>query len=681
MASSRAARFPLVRDYKAADPRDLTLSPNWCVVVVRNGVPVSYSRRLVGSVTGVLEGGFERLEEPLVIVDDCTSLSITSSKRSHTKQLNATLKHTLNNYLSPDQLAPGDWVFAWMWTSDEDLLRVVKQVRAKQPCNGFADGLKFVGNIHSVRKALVQSPSGQRSVHYTLVATGFDQFDAQFMYNMYLATAAAQQRRISTWMAQLGLNFTDFWGDEVVNKGYKAKDNVADLVPALIDLVVGKGIQSDDAERPFLRAREAAGGGVVKGQIAADAPRITPTPQSNKEAPSAYLIPRTVAALLGSAGPSKRGVYGYADILQTVIGAQEYDPTDESELMFVPLRNPTKSSGLRQITSRKLHGTFLPVNPDFFNRPLWSMLQQYLNPCINEMYTALRPAPDGTVMPTLVMRQIPFSTEAGREDQDFPLTRFLSLPRWVIHPTMVTSLDIGRSDATRVNYLQVTGAAVYSAANNAPPKQMLLNPPVFDEVDIQRSGLRAMVHEVNLHFQDQRRPDGARVWMEAMADWTFGSHLTLNGTITCYGIQSPIAEGDNVEFEGVAYHLETITHRCDIDAAGNRSFRTVLEVSNGMPVDQGDVLDDAPRYPGFRNVTAETRTRHQVDAGGTKVVYSTGETRETTLTEGDNSFMTQHDPGVAFDTVMPAQPESARPTDDGSDLQPDPGPSKFGTTA
>jgi hypothetical protein len=337
--------------------------------------------------------------------------------------------------------------------------------------------------------------------------------------------------------------------------------------------------------------------------------------------PFSYILPVSVAKVLGKEvfEKSKKDVFSYADILETIIGVQEYGTSPKEEdpsKGFTPL---LKADGYKENFSHKfckqpLRGTVLPTTEiSFINKPLWSILDQMRNPSINEMYTALKPNNQGKVLPTLVVRQIPFSTDSIKQHPGFPLTRFLSMPRWKVSPSMVKSLDVGRSNATRFNMVHVYGnASVYENSQLVSlPRQIVQNPPIVDFLDIARSGLKPYMQTVSCALPDLIRiendgQDGksidsnARVWMEAIADWTMGSHLSLNGTIELAGIQEPIAEGDNLEFEGVAYHIESFSINCSESSNGDKNFTTTLSLSNGMPIDQEtEYKKDFPRYPGF----------------------------------------------------------------------------------
>lgn len=71
------------------------------------------------------------------------------------------------------------------------------------------------------------------------------------------------------------------------------------------------------------------------------------------------------------------------------------------------------------------------------------------------------------------------------------------------------------------------------------------------------------------------------------------------------GIQSTICEGDNVEYDGVVFHIETLSFNCSISSDGKKAFHTALSLSNGMFPGTIDSPNDGtfPIYPG---VSAKT---------------------------------------------------------------------------
>jgi hypothetical protein len=89
--------------------------------------------------------------------------------------------------------------------------------------------------------------------------------------------------------------------------------------------------------------------------------------------------------------------------------------------------------------------------------------------------------------------------------------------------------------------------------------------------------------------------------------------------VSCLGIESPICEGDNLEFEGIVYHIESVNHSCAIDpGSGMRHWATTLTLTNGLRAEDShtgtsgtggtnngggtpsDTNPDFPIYPGFR---------------------------------------------------------------------------------
>jgi len=597
----------------------ISVPPGWCLAVVRLSKPLTYSRRHKGSVGNITSGAFERRETPLIISDDCIGLNITRPKGSHIKQLSATIKSSAN-FLSANVVLPGDWLLAWCHNCEEDTAELIENLKNNKPVNYFDSGLKFIGRVYSIRKKLFTSQHGVKTVAYSINGVGFQELDTQFFYDVHLATMMniTGKNNLPLFMKQIGLDWTSFVSSELFEKG-KVKDNMSKLIPALVDAVIGHGASNAKANKPITDMYQIATGGlgIKKNEVSADGYKARLV-TLQEDAPYAYMMPVTVAQMLGKTvvDKSRPTVFGYSDILHLLIGVQEYDKADSNTLSrgFWPVLKRESTSN-RSYCKEHVKGTFIPIQEGtFINRPLWQLLQQFLNPAINEMYTALKPGPDGNITPTVVVRQIPFNTQVAEEDNSFKLARFLELPRWRIDPVMVRGLDVGRDDSTHFNMVKLQGDfALFSQTDlvNAS-KNEIRNPPVYDDIDIGRSGLKAFFQVVNGAPEDAVRPDGFRVWTEAVADRVMGSQFTLNGVVECIGIQSPIAEGDNIELEGIVYHIEGITDNCGLDSRGNKYFTTSLALSNGMPAKQ-DVSEDFPRYAGFSLSSNEAENSHIIE--------------------------------------------------------------------
>lgn len=631
----RCGVYSLARDYHPvsidpndestdADPRDnvYTMDPYWIVAVIRLGEPLSFNRKTMSSDNSDLSGGaLLRAQFPLVISDDCVRISVSNHKSSHTKRLSLALRATNVNYFI--EILPDDWVFAWMMNNRDDYLRVLNNIDqiSMEPgsslmVNDFNDGLKFVGRVDDIFKDTSVDPgSGAKTSVYNVQCTGFRELDTMMFYDPALATSDAQGGNFG-WMARFGVSTDALFGSDSA-RGVK-ENNINNIVPTLLDLIVGHGPP----------ASSNISVGVLDQNPAAGA-----RSRADNDPGFSYLVPVSVGNLLKKSTASK-GVTSYADIIELWTGVQSFE-SKSGKTMFTPTFKTGEQQNRKRTVGGELLGTFLPFTLDFANRPLWSIFQQYVNPAINELYTALKVNAQGLVVPTVVFRQIPFSTDAlmlpadgnersvegplqvgaapidfvTPENSDLKVTRFLDLPRWHIPASIVKRSHVGRSNATRTNFVHVYGSTTYTQNGGIPIQyQMLTNPPVRDDVDIFRSGMHSYMTTVDCWVDDTVGKAPGK-WMALIADWMMGSHLTLSGTIDCYGIQAPIAEGDNVSFDGVVYHVMSVDHNASIDPGGMKTWHTALQVTNGMrdisksvapAYTQRDVRSGLqPIYPGF----------------------------------------------------------------------------------
>lgn len=593
-------------------------NPAWGLAVFRLGNLISYSRATKKSIDSIKQAGILRNEKPLIIVKDCYSLQISNSKASQTKNLSATLLYSGTNYIDKDIISPGDWIFAWCCNNEEDLRNSIQQVKKLKPANTFDSGLKFMGRVHSVHSDRTFQDNGRDQLTYKLQAISFEELDTEYYYDLRLATLSGVSDDIKQFMSSLGLDFSLLVQKDMTQIGTPLKDNVSTLLEMLIEGVLGKGVS--DTTKIGEKAQVAT----IDPKILPDQENVTPTPQVNSDASYAYVVPAGVAKILGV--EPKTNTVSYRSLCETLIGVQTYDGNG-----LYPEIDLGSSSGRKFRTKHLLKGTFLPVNSSFINKSLWTMIKEYVNPVINEPYTVLRLGATGLILPQIVIRQIPFNTDSLPEDPLFPLTRFMDLPRWKLPRQLTKRVAVGCSNATRKNLIHIYGA-ISTTGDSTVANQMVRNPPIFDSVDIAQHGIRPLMATVNCTLNetyavDQETKHGAvRKWMEAVVDRTSGSHLTLNGTIETLGIQSPIAEGDNVLVEGIVYHIEAVNHSCSWQG-DNKSFRTTLLVSNGMPANQGN-KGEKPRYPGFALDKSAGQTDVLTETGPNDIVDSVDDLQE-----------------------------------------------------
>ncbi len=582
-----ATTYDLMEDYGSkAGSGYISFDPHWIICVVRQGAAESFDRRTLTSVDNSPAVAVEPrrgAEKRLVIVDDCTSLTLHRLKKQHTKSLSAVLRGG-RDYMS--EVYPGDWVFLWMTATRSDHERVLKLVEGDGRANNQDDGLKFVGRVDQMRKRVSTDGDGRKHLEYNLDAVGFSEFDSRFFYDLNVATNDVIKQNLGSFLTRIGAN-VDAWLGAVESKDRRG--NINYIIPHLIDLILGKGVATDDGSvRRDLNP--GADSGIVSGRGSG----------ADEGAPNAYVIPSEVAKLLGN--PLTGQFASYRDILELLQGVQSYE-------------NKNKTSDPRDFlpsSAKPLLGTFYPTTIDLLNKPIWSVLTQYLNRSVNEMYTCLRVAGDGLILPHIVLRQIPFTTDAFRVDvlapatekvnsislKEFPVTRFSSLPRWLIDGAMVWSYDVGRSDAMRTNLVHVYGVASSARLNWSIGRQMGLDPPLVDPLDVMRSGIRSYMDTVDCAVESQDDRDQAK-WIKLVADRLMGAHMTLNGTVETVGVAAPVAEGDNVQLAGVVYHIEGLIDSANIEAdSGRKHWRTTFQLSNGMAdTAREEAASEFPVYP------------------------------------------------------------------------------------
>lgn len=599
--------YDTIKDYQTTDGA-ISISPVWVIGVIRFKYPATFDRKAGGAFGNLADAVKERT--PLVLVSDVMNLSI-SNNRPYRSALSATLLPGQMDYLS--NIMPGDWVFAWIRNDGEGGLReLTKKLKENQPANDFMDGLKFVGRVTALRLRKVVSGTGQKIRSFSLSAAGFSEFDGVFVRdpNMVATESMPQQ------LQEFGVALDEMTaGQSDLNQEGAVDGNKA--IPALSQAFFGKGAFSSRNIRASV------------GNI-----KVTP----NK----AYLIPESVGKWLGVSQAKT-----YADILDILIGRQAYTKTAGYSI-FVP---DIKDSNDRiHHTFYELFSSTLPQAPS--DGTIWQLLSSYLNSPLNEMYVTLRVSPQGKIMPTLVARQTPYNTPdqgsiqamrnspvvqndfnipeapeswqpanfksgpAKNPKQSSPqpgvnVASTVGLPRWRIDDEMAFSVDVGRNDQNRYNFVYVTPGANI-AVPIKPHEFLALCPPVYDDLDIARSGVRRFSPNLNTTFMEGTK--GTVEWRDILVDTAMGQHLRLNGQIGTAGIQAPIAIGDAVEYEGVAYIIESVTHACSISPQGTKSFITTLTLSMGLSTDanaNGNLDGEVSIYPNMRpvvytDVTAES---------------------------------------------------------------------------
>jgi hypothetical protein len=549
------------------------VSPSWMLTFIRWRVRDPLRSKSGDDPSSVLE--------PLVVINDCIQLNTADTKNSPTPAFSAILKGGDTNYSAA--VAPGDFCFVNIVNDDtltdfsksDDPKSLEYRAQNKLPINRFDgkinDGFKGVYKVHSVRRHLSVDPiTGVKQLQYQIQGYAFTELNNMIYFNPY-AFSDLETNNASLWITSLG----DLFHEQLMGR----ITNVGVVLNVLINALLGPGFN-----------RTTIADGVV---------RI-----ANRK----FLLPETVGKLLGHSSAQY-----VSQIIDTLIGVQLYgyprgDSWGAKFNSFKSLTNPSSETNLK--------GTvFIKCQP--WNQvTCWSILHQFLNSIINEMYTTFRVNEDGLVVPTLVIRQIPFSvaTDTKSQEKQFnsigaskykdmsiksSVTKFLTLPRWSIDTGLIYSLDLGRDEAARVNFVQVFGQS--DGQNDTTNKstissQMILGNIVFDPADIERNGLKPQVMTSNFDLKTTGQMfTNAPEWTKIIGEWMIGGHLKENGTIVCQGISEPICIGDNFELDDTVFHIEEVHHQCSINMNGVKQFRTTLRLSHG--IDKDSDSNDVLTYP------------------------------------------------------------------------------------
>lgn len=557
-------------------------SPSWVLTFVRWNVRDTLRTVSPANVSADIFG----VREPLVVENDCVSCAVTDNKSTLTPSMNCTLLETDVNYSTA--IAPGDFVFVNMLNWDSDARRIAQIARSKVPgaINGKNDGFKGLFKVQGVRKVISVDPqTGTKMVVFRINAFAFTEFNNTIYYNPYLRREDQGSGRDSLlFVSNLGSDYA-----QLVTQSNAPR--CQDLVKTLIQSFIGVGVTD--------RGSTSVGGAPITAN-------------------THFYVPSLVGQLLGV-----KGAKAAKDLYSYIFGLQLYAGSSNQDLATG--MNPANLGA----NNNGFYYTFTPVDgqtalkAEYWNQvKAWSIINQYVNQPLNELYTCFRLDPTGKVMPTVVLRQVPFtSDDFGNKEpftENYQVTRFLTLPRWKISSALITDLDLGRDEAARINFVQYYGTITIAKPDAGASAQTAAKNFAYDINDVTRSGLRPYV--VVSQFEDLSNQSDAkfsRKWALIIGDSVMGGHLKLNGSLTCVGIVDPVAVGDNLEYDGTVYHIEEISHVCTLTVTtGVKQFRTVFKLSNGVSV-SGDASGLA--YPEMIHTNAYNDRKESFNNGNTSL--------------------------------------------------------------
>lgn len=540
----------------------------------------------------------------ILIRSDILNVSTSTSKRSMVGSASATL--VPGNYEYENVVLPGDHAFIWMGNEISKLQEIVDNIKNNKSANDFLSGLKFYGRVESCQK-IFSLNGNKKSIRYNINFKSFSEFNSQVYFNPYLRNANPDSL---AFYAQLSKNYTEMFAKTGIVTPQQA-------IKFLLNIFLGTG--------PENRAK-----GIVSNDGENNKTQRSPV--------NAYMIPKAAGEVLGQTQPSKGARLTYVDVLNTLIGVQRYSTEtqfdDDSAAYegFIPILSDETINTRQRECVDALKGVF-PRLPDLFNNnSLISIIENLVNTHLNEMFLTLRTDEKGAIMPTLVARQIPFTTD--RFHKAFPqtdATDFLELPRWVIGKGLrLGNYNIGTSDVLRINFVQFYGTLFNSGISAAQSMASQSSDQSFkeDRLDILRNGGRNAIVTSNVLIDTQAGsvvPEKVSEYASLVTDWYVNGQLKLTGSITLPGIVEPICVGDNLEFDGKVFHMEDITHEYSVDGI-YKSFNTSISLVNGINSDgtyayaSGQSIDDQNEQYGRTNETSgEKSDFKEVSVGGTNV--------------------------------------------------------------
>ncbi len=547
--------------------------------------------------------------------------NLSSSKSNHIHSLGMQLFNPDGTLALLEWLNGGDWCMFWSFrtrsTYEKIRRRLIKHYgvipwtpdhsgddKTSDRDTGvtdWQDGLKFVGRLQAPRHVEHRMPDGSYEVNYTLQAFSFTELESTIYYDDVIRF---KYPNALEFYPDLGISLERFLeAEDGPRKGF-VNTNVA--IPALAQIFLGKGpgVLSKDRGNTGMRPSK-------ERSAIEDSPNV------------AFEVPELVSKILHAEGRY------YSDILTQIVGDQTYKTAPgvtDPDILLPELEVDTVTETI-YYTKNPLVDYFPPDPLDFKGKSVWSILKNYVNEPINEIYTALRPHPNhGGLTPTLVVRRAPYSSDTYQANSEaLKAMPFSEVPRWVIPYSLMTGYDLGKTDGARFNYVHVTPSTMPSQTPTVNEQLVRLqSPPVVNKVDVMRHGLRMYTARVAGFANPTAESQDANIsrrYTEFMADIVMDAHLRYNGTLTTVGLQEPVSPGDNLIFNGILFHIEGIHHQGGIEADGSKHFSTQIQLSHGIPMNvisttaaDAPTKDSAPKSTQQQQpdtITKTSKDRHK----------------------------------------------------------------------
>jgi hypothetical protein len=526
--------------------------------------------------------GLSTREKPFAIHSDILNVSFSHTKSQLSPTFTATLVMGDINYATA--IHPGDFAFLNIVNWQEKSVDIASRAYNLKPINGINDGFCGIFKIQTVRKTLSVDANGVKTYLCQIAAAGFTEFNNILSFNPAIAAAFNSS----------GANLSQFYLGDYFADRLKSIVGIQEIIQDLFVILIGKSLKKEEKAENY----------------------------GNRH----FKLPDTVGQLLGIEGVKYAsemynyitGVWGSGSL------SDGFNPgfNDEGNSRG---NNGSAVNNFFETTS-PLQGDILIGLDDWNNTTAWSIIQQYINSAMNEIYTCYRVSPgdNSLVLPTVVVRQKPFTSESF-ESNGMPVTEFTSLPRWVLNPDLVFSTTLGFEEAARINFVQCFTRRLAATGPQDQAIQIAMGNFFYDKEDIQRNGLKPYIINSNFDFATKGKEElRAKPWARINADWVIGTHLKESGTIECVGIPDAICVGDNIRYDGTIYHIESITKNLYLAMDGKNRFTTSLKVSYGIR-NKSDVIE--VKYPEMTNQDSQTN-REQDYNKGSKILPGFSDTED-----------------------------------------------------
>lgn len=497
--------------------------------------------------------------EEIKIGHAATSITCSKTKSSPYGTFSITLKPT-QEWTSV--IVPGSWCAIYM--SNSSLTKDTINNKATFDGENYHAPLKMVGMIMAVRVNKSISQDGAVSVTYTISGYDFGYlFTASIYVNQMFQAQVLAGAYTAVWSNLTFPNSDKSIGDPTQNLGW------------------------------VLQAwSEVEKGGIKVGASVGISPPKT-----------RIVIPDDVAKLVGT----KKEVIGFINVALG-LDKRKCKVVEIGDGFARPFQTPL--IGQKYFEPHRL----------IVNNTLWGMINEYLNPTLNEAYCDLHickaglsassmgpPLSGGSlsllgggiVQPLFVARQIPFSTPKYKDivkglsleatpsakNTEYPTTMLIDLPKTTIPANKVIQYDIGYSEYERVNFTELNAFDINVQQKSFGSIQTD-NKPTWSDGSITRFGLRPkVVYGADYGFSATDKLNTANSWRSLLKDWFFNNHRYVNGTVECIGLSEHIAIGENIvlDKEQLLAHIESYTHNFTVDQeTGVKIFRTSIEFTRGI---------------------------------------------------------------------------------------------------